>query len=534
MTDSLVRATYRRLLKQVTRVDSFYKGDADLSFRAMFGLRFSASSLRAAGFGAASEGSAARTRAAAAALGDVRCAGLDLGADPVSGVTLVEHGSGDGARDATRCGAASLVRCFYRARVKSFARPPDAAIAMKELEKAFWVMRCAEAAVPPEGGEQHMAVVRPRLVTGDATTSALELLFHNDANMAATVLPMFPREHGGEDSEEDSDDAGRKGGAPPNEMALAFPPSRFFAVPNVYWVTTLESVRPFPMWRESLALAITEATQGSGPPNSSGKKARSTSNELLALCAAGDAAGLDAAFATLPAETTTATDGIIEVMCKPRYLGVRAADESDMRETDEEDGSDDSSLRHSSPVAGAAGDTNLRHVWEYTIAIRNIAPRLRRADAASPDGVKGTACDLLVVSRHWQFTDLTDGSTHEVVGPGVVGCLPRLAPGESHVYVSATTVIGSRGVMQGEFQVLYRPIFASRKQGRGSKSEPEDADETEKATLLGGGPPVFVRARVAPTRLAIDDVAVKDGASPSSKKGGPTKKKAAARSASPF
>ena len=52
--------------------------------------------------------------------------------------------------------------------------------------------------------------------------------------------------------------------------------------------------------------------------------------------------------------------------------------------------------------------------------------------------------------RHWTIVD-GDGDRHEVVGDGVVGQQPTLAPGERFEYQSFAPLMTHWGTMEGEF-----------------------------------------------------------------------------------
>jgi ApaG protein len=58
-----------------------------------------------------------------------------------------------------------------------------------------------------------------------------------------------------------------------------------------------------------------------------------------------------------------------------------------------------------------------------------------------------------LLSRHWIIANAS-GRTKEVRGPGVVGELPVLAPGESFQYTSSCTLKTSTGVMHGTYQMV--------------------------------------------------------------------------------
>ena len=74
-----------------------------------------------------------------------------------------------------------------------------------------------------------------------------------------------------------------------------------------------------------------------------------------------------------------------------------------------------------------------RYFFSYTIEITN--ERL-------------TSVQLL--SRHWIIIN-ADGDMEEVRGPGVVGKMPVIQPGESFVYVSFCPLNTSWGTMEGSY-----------------------------------------------------------------------------------
>ena len=53
-------------------------------------------------------------------------------------------------------------------------------------------------------------------------------------------------------------------------------------------------------------------------------------------------------------------------------------------------------------------------------------------------------------SRRWKITD-ADGLVEVVEGPGVVGDLPELAPGESYEYTSGCPLATEWGTMEGHY-----------------------------------------------------------------------------------
>jgi ApaG protein len=77
-----------------------------------------------------------------------------------------------------------------------------------------------------------------------------------------------------------------------------------------------------------------------------------------------------------------------------------------------------------------------RWFWSYHIRVENAGPK---------------AVQLL--SRWWQIAD-GRGAVHEVVGDGVVGEMPMIAPGASYDYVSGCPLQTATGSMEGSFGMV--------------------------------------------------------------------------------
>ena len=77
-----------------------------------------------------------------------------------------------------------------------------------------------------------------------------------------------------------------------------------------------------------------------------------------------------------------------------------------------------------------------RYVFAYTIQIRN----------------RGTVPARLL-GRHWVITD-ANGKVEDVVGEGVVGEQPYLAPGEAFEYTSGAILETDLGTMRGSYDML--------------------------------------------------------------------------------
>jgi ApaG protein len=74
--------------------------------------------------------------------------------------------------------------------------------------------------------------------------------------------------------------------------------------------------------------------------------------------------------------------------------------------------------------------------FSYTIRITNLSDQT-----------------VQLISRHWVITDET-GHIEEVIGEGVVGEQPTLAPGEAFQYTSFCPLKTAHGSMHGTYQML--------------------------------------------------------------------------------
>lgn len=83
---------------------------------------------------------------------------------------------------------------------------------------------------------------------------------------------------------------------------------------------------------------------------------------------------------------------------------------------------------HSQPMQG-------KWVFQYTVRITNESTET-----------------VQLVSRHWIITDALE-NTETVIGPGVVGKQPVLAPGESFKYSSWCPLKTPTGKMHGTYQL---------------------------------------------------------------------------------
>jgi len=84
---------------------------------------------------------------------------------------------------------------------------------------------------------------------------------------------------------------------------------------------------------------------------------------------------------------------------------------------------------HSEPDQG-------RFVFVYYVSIRNVGDQA-----------------MQLLSRHWIITD-GNGMVEEVMGEGVIGEQPVIAPGQAHHYNSFCVLQTNVGYMQGSYRML--------------------------------------------------------------------------------
>jgi ApaG protein len=87
-------------------------------------------------------------------------------------------------------------------------------------------------------------------------------------------------------------------------------------------------------------------------------------------------------------------------------------------------------------LAEQSDPTAQRWFWSYHVRIENGSDR---------------AVHLL--SRSWTIVD-GRGTVHEVIGEGVVGEMPLIAPGASFDYVSGCPLDTADGVMSGHYRMV--------------------------------------------------------------------------------
>ena len=87
-------------------------------------------------------------------------------------------------------------------------------------------------------------------------------------------------------------------------------------------------------------------------------------------------------------------------------------------------------------LADQSDPTTNRWFWSYHVRIEN-----------------GSDKAVQLLSRSWSITD-GRGALHEVVGEGVVGEMPLIAPGASFDYVSGCPLDTPRGEMVGKYRMV--------------------------------------------------------------------------------
>lgn len=87
-------------------------------------------------------------------------------------------------------------------------------------------------------------------------------------------------------------------------------------------------------------------------------------------------------------------------------------------------------------LADQSDPTTNRWFWSYHVRIEN-----------------GSDKAVQLLSRSWSITD-GRGALHEVVGEGVVGEMPLIAPGASFDYVSGCPLETPRGEMVGKYRMV--------------------------------------------------------------------------------
>ena len=87
-------------------------------------------------------------------------------------------------------------------------------------------------------------------------------------------------------------------------------------------------------------------------------------------------------------------------------------------------------------LAEQSDPSSERWFWSYHVRIEN-----------------GSDMSVQLLSRAWTIVD-GRGSVHEVLGEGVVGEMPLIAPGASFDYVSGCPLDTASGAMRGTYRMV--------------------------------------------------------------------------------
>jgi ApaG protein len=87
-------------------------------------------------------------------------------------------------------------------------------------------------------------------------------------------------------------------------------------------------------------------------------------------------------------------------------------------------------------LAEQSDPSSNRWFWSYHVRVEN-----------------GSDAAVQLLSRSWRIVD-GRGTIHEVVGEGVVGEMPLIAPGGSFDYVSGCPLDTSSGAMSGSYRMV--------------------------------------------------------------------------------
>jgi uncharacterized protein affecting Mg2+/Co2+ transport len=304
-----------------------------------------------------------------------------------------------------------------------------------EMVKMFWLLRQCQAALPVVPPAEDPFVDRKTVVE----FLGKELQAARHSLLCRTVLPQDGETH---------------------------PLPRHCIPQDPIWLLQLQRTESFPLIRECLAMEVLHNTpQAPGRLNSSATVG--TKNPLGPFCYLLSSTAftnefLRDQFNLLPMQTVTQTDGIVEIAIRTEYVSLvrRPGGKANkggkmMSDDEEEDGSTGSSVgepKFVNDIEHSREKDSLEQVFNYYVAIRNIS-----GNPSNPQSCK-EKMQVTLMSRHWQFFDIEGGTTTEVTGAGVVGQFPSLLPGESHTYVSGTTMKGRYGWMKGKFQFAVQSL----------------------------------------------------------------------------
>lgn len=216
------------------------------------------------------------------------------------------------------------------------------------------------------------------------------------------------------------------------------PPYRLTIPPEPMYTMNMRTSFKFPLMVDALlCMSAFANTCNSGPCKVVVRMDINTKEGYRALCE------------SIPTRTVTVTDHV-EIEVQTEYVCSKVLDENEDCETSHEDDNQEIITRssHTDNVSPLT-----ENVFRYFVFIRNYGVNRN---------LKKWHTQLL--SRHWVIFDEEVGNVAEVIGPGVVGVFPMLAPGESHAYESGLTLRGNFGVMRGTFQLnVYNEYGESRR-----------------------------------------------------------------------
>ncbi|ORC87614.1 uncharacterized protein TM35_000212200 [Trypanosoma theileri] len=425
---SVVRSTYRQVLKHAHRASLKYKEPEDLCF-AMYGLILRMDDFRAAGYG--------QTRQ-------------------------------------------EVIRSlFTRSSIAGLASDTSSA----RLLAGFDALRRLSALVSAKGNvEHHLLKERNRDTVFQQGSSPVQIKGGSTKDTSKNDEGENDKKNNKDEEEEDEDDddidedvtvakgtvfiessLSRKVKKLSRHVVVCkdtqkLPPYRYLMPPEpLYAKNTRVSFR-FPLMEDAmLCMSSSGNTQNEGHELFDVAKKKLTKKEYQEICN------------HIPTRTVTITDHI-EVELRTEHVCSRNPDEDTVYDENDDDNRDSqysSSSSSSSSISNTTGNpgntttnttsTNIdsngggmmtsnmnkkEHIFRYFVFIRNHG--LSRNEKK---------WHVQLLSRHWVFFDEEVGLIVEVVGPGVTGNFPLLAPGESHTYESGASLCGASGVMRGTFQL---------------------------------------------------------------------------------
>lgn len=199
------------------------------------------------------------------------------------------------------------------------------------------------------------------------------------------------------------------------------------------------------------------------------------------------------AMQSIPVSTITLTDFVeVEVwtrfVCTNSPLARGFSMSNKGNSFDIPTSSDGTSSFSASSASNGAGN-----VFVYYVLIRN------KSEPVDEEG-----WHIQILSQHFVFIDSTSGRVVETGRPGLGGNFPMLKPGESHVYEGGTSISSGEGIVRGTlqvnafskngrmraFDVALSPTRLSAADSMPSEEQTRTADKVKKAS--GGGVQVMI------------------------------------------